>query len=503
MRAPLGTIQLAHTISALAIGIVALITTVNGQQHDRQLDRPPSASTAQQVQRTALVIGNGAYSKVAALKNPASDAALVAATLRNLGFEVSIGTNKSQREMKQLIREFGERLRTSGGVGLFYYAGHGVQANGHNYLIPVDADIQNEADLEDVGVDVNYLLNQISVAQSALNIVILDACRNNPFARGFRSAQDGLAQVNAPRGTLIAYATAPNSTAADGDSANSPYTEELTKEMLVPGVVLETTFRRVTERVSARTGGRQDPWISDNHKGEFFFKSGGNSSSGVDASSAKIDPVAVEREYWETIRNSADARDYKNYLRTYPNGAYAVIAQTKINQLEASVTPKTESRLPGPYGSIPPRPTLGRGFSVVLPTGAMTEDRRSLYNGGYVNRTVYRTPVGQRPFFGVITASGINARASRASDAEKLDSYVDAFKYWLPEAVFGKGQPARLTLIGENTLGGNPSREYEVTVGDATGKARAFFNGSRFFVAVALEASTDQVNQFFSSFTAR
>ena len=145
----------------------------------------------------------------------------------------------------------------------------------------------------------------------------------------------------------------------------------------------------------------------------------------------------------------------------------------------------------------------GQGFGILLPKGAITENRRSLYNGGYVSRIVYRTPVGERPFFAVITANGINARASRPSDAEKLDSYVDAFSYWLPEAVFGKGEAARLNLIGEKTLGGNSAREYQVTLGDSTGTARAYFNGTRFFVAIALEATADQAKQLFDSFTSR
>src|SRR6185295_12570970 len=114
----------------------------------------------------------------------------------------------------------------------------------------------------------------------------------------------------------------------------------------------------------------------------------------------------------------------------------------------------------------------GDGFRIQMPKGSTSETRQSLYNGGRLNRTVYRTPIGQRPFFAVITATGINARASRPSDAEKLDSYVDAFKYWLPEAVFGKGQAASLSLSGENALGGNPGREYQVTVGDMSGTAR-------------------------------
>jgi hypothetical protein len=226
--------------------------------------------------RVALVIGNGAYQNTKPLKNPPNDAALVAAVLRKLGFEVTIGADRSQREMKQLIREFGRRLRDTGGVGLFYFAGHGVQSRGRNYLIPVDADIQTEADLEDTAVNLNYVLDNMDDAQNALNIAILDACRNNSFARSFRSAEEGLAQVKAPTGTLIAYATAPDSVAADGDGANSPYTEELARQMQVAGVFLETMFRRLTERVSARTGGRQEPWFAANVKGDFYF--GGSSN---------------------------------------------------------------------------------------------------------------------------------------------------------------------------------------------------------------------------------
>jgi caspase domain-containing protein len=479
----------------------------HAQQHDRQLDRDQVASS-QSNRRTALVIGNGAYTRVPLLRNPQNDAVLVAATLKDLGFEVSIGTNKSQKEMKQLIRDFGQRLRAGGGVGLFYFAGHGVQSNGRNYLIPVDADIQNEADLEDVGIDLNYVLNMMDVAQSSLNIVILDACRNNPFARGFRSTQAGLAGVKAPTGTLIAYATAPDSTAADGDSANSPYTEELTKQMEAPGIVLETMFRRVTEKVSARTGGRQEPWTSDNHKGEFYFKTAAKlaSSSVSNSEPAKIDPVAVEREYWETIRNSTDTQDYRNYLQTYPNGAYATIARTKIKQIELSASTRTDSKLVTPNGEVAfPNAdwqTLhpgGEGFSVLMPKASIKESRRSLYHGWAVNRNVYRSEIGHQPFFAVMSASGIE---SKTSDAEKLDSYVDAFRYWLPEAVFGKGEAARLTLLRENAMNGNSGREYQVTVGSSSGTARAYITGRRFFVAVALDVSSDEslAKQFFDSF---
>ncbi len=326
-------------VSLLVALFLLICTWLAFPQDNRQLQRDATRTTSSE-RRTALVIGNGAYTNAPPLKNPPNDATLVATTLKNLGFEVTVATNRSQREMKQMIREFGQKLRAGGGVGLFYFAGHGVQAKGRNYLVPIDAEIQTEVDLEDVAVDVNYILSMMDDAQNALNIVILDACRNNPFVRSFRSAQDGLAQVKAPTGTLIAYATSPDSTAADGGGTNSPYSEELTRQMEASGVLLETMFRRVTEQVSFRTGGRQEPWYSNNAKGEFFFKlsttSGSTNSNLSDPQAAKIDAVTVEREYWETIRSSNDTQDYKDYLKSYPNGSYAVVASARIKQLETA-----------------------------------------------------------------------------------------------------------------------------------------------------------------------
>ncbi|HXI24875.1 MAG TPA: caspase family protein [Pyrinomonadaceae bacterium] len=250
----------------------------------RQLEKESTQSTGEKPDgRFALVIGNGGYTKAPALKNPANDANSVAASLRQLGFQVSSGVNKSQREMRQMIREFGEMLRAKRGVGLFYFAGHGVQVKGRNYLIPVDADIQAEPDIADQGVPVDYLLTLLDEARNGLNVVILDACRNNPFAHSLRTSQSGLAETTAPSGTLIAYATAPNQVAYDGDGPNSSYAEELLKQLPVPGVLIETVFRRVAQQVAARTKGKQDPWILSNVKGDFYFVAGpsvneGNSS---------------------------------------------------------------------------------------------------------------------------------------------------------------------------------------------------------------------------------
>jgi hypothetical protein len=147
----------------------------------------------------------------------------------------------------------------------------------------------------------------------------------------------------------------------------------------------------------------------------------------------------------------------------------------------------------------------GEEFSVLMPKETLTESRRSLYNGAFVNRNIYRSPIGTRPFFAIISAGGINARRSQPSDAEKLDSYVDAFRYWLPEAALGKGPAAKLTLVGEKTISGHSGREYQVAVGELSGIARAYFTGRRFYVAVMLEASQQDLRaqQFFESFALR
>src|ERR1043165_666492 len=220
--------------------------------------------------RVALVIGNSAYTNVPSLRNPANDARDMAAALSEVGFKVTSGIDITRREMKHLIREFGQSLK-SGGSGLFYYAGHGVQSKGHNYLIPVDAEIETEAEIEDAGVDLNLVLNSMDEAENGLNIVILDACRNNPFARGFRSTSGGLAQVDAPTGTLIAYATAPGKVARDGDGRNGVYTEELLKQIRVPGLTIEDLLKRVRTNLKQRTKGEQVPWESSSLVGNFYF----------------------------------------------------------------------------------------------------------------------------------------------------------------------------------------------------------------------------------------
>jgi hypothetical protein len=219
--------------------------------------------------RVALVIGNGDY-KTAPLKNPVNDARAMASTLRGLGFEVLTAENVGRKAMLQKLREYRDKLRPDS-IGLFYYAGHGVQVKGQNYLIPTDAAVQSEAEIDEESVNLAHLLDRLDEAKNTINIVILDACRDNPFARSFRSVTRGLAQVDAPTGTLIAYATAPGRTAADGDGANGVYTEEMLRVLKTPGLKVEDVLKRVRAGVVQRTNGQQTPWDASSLIGDFYF----------------------------------------------------------------------------------------------------------------------------------------------------------------------------------------------------------------------------------------
>ena len=221
-------------------------------------------------QRVALVIGNADY-KLGPLLNPVNDARAMADALRAANFDVIKYENiQTLADMKKAIREFGEKIQ-NGGVGLFYYAGHGMQVNGYNWLIPTQAEIYKEEEVEYECVDVGFVLAQMESAHNRMNIIILDACRDNPFARSWRSAAQGLAFINAPAGTLIAYATAPGSVASDGTGDNGLYTEEFLKQINKDGLKIEDVFKNVRIGVMARSSNQQTPWESSSLIGDFYF----------------------------------------------------------------------------------------------------------------------------------------------------------------------------------------------------------------------------------------
>lgn len=233
----------------------------------------PTQAKAATEQRSALVIGNGSYSS-GPLRNPVNDATDMAATLQKLGFAVILKKNVSLKEMEDAIADFGNRLKR-GGVGLFYYAGHGLQVSGVNYLIPIGARIEKESDVKYEAVDAGRILDEMANANNGLNIVVLDACRDNPYSRSFRSASRGLAIVStAPVGTFISYSTGPGSVASDGESRNSPYTAALLQYMKEPGLTIENVFKKVRTHLSQRTGGKQIPWELSSLQGDFSFMPG-------------------------------------------------------------------------------------------------------------------------------------------------------------------------------------------------------------------------------------
>jgi hypothetical protein len=221
--------------------------------------------------RVALVIGNGAYQHAAPLANPLNDAADVARELEAAGFAVIRRDNASLREMHLALREFGDKL-TKTSTGVFYFAGHGVQVRGRNYLLPVDADIAREDEVAFSAMDLAAVMEKLDSARNPVNIVILDACRDNPFGNRFQVSAKGLAQVEAPPGTLIAFSTAPGSAASDGGGRNGLYTGHLVVEMRKPGAPIEETFKAVRASVRKDSQGLQVPWESTSLESQFAFR---------------------------------------------------------------------------------------------------------------------------------------------------------------------------------------------------------------------------------------
>ena len=229
--------------------------------------------------RVALIIGNSDYrGSISRLANPANDARDIAKAMEKVGFDVDVHLDATRDEMNRAILAFKKRLHESD-VGLFYYAGHAIQVNGRNFMIPVEANLEitdmradtlaDYVSLETVEID--DVLGRMAAAEPDLNIVILDACRDNPFAGRSRGLSRGLAQTLAPRGTFVAYATAPGQVAEDGSGNNSPYTSALVEAVKTPGLKLEDVFKQVRRDVALETDGRQTPWENSSIFGDFYF----------------------------------------------------------------------------------------------------------------------------------------------------------------------------------------------------------------------------------------
>jgi uncharacterized caspase-like protein len=272
----------------LGIALLALVIPVGAVA---QQQRPAEGAEA----RIALVVGNANY-KDSPLANPVHDARAVAKALDGLGFKVSLKVNLTQTQLRRAIREFGDALHATQGVGLFYFAGHGVQISNRNFLIPVGSDIQREYEVEEQAVDAGTVLAMMQSARARVNIVILDACRNNPFIRDFRSNVNGLAPMQAPAGTFIAFSTAPGQTAIDGTGQLGLYTEHLVENITLPGLKIEDVFKNVRVGVQRASSGKQIPWENTSLTGDFYFNRSPAEAAPVPAGVAVAAPAAASQD---------------------------------------------------------------------------------------------------------------------------------------------------------------------------------------------------------------
>jgi len=313
---------------------------------------PASAS-----ERVALVIGNSAYSFAPELKNPRNDAEALATSLNHLGFRVIKGIDADRFTMRTLVRAFSSEMKGAK-IALFYYAGHGLQLNGKNYLIPVDAKLESEVDLDFEAMDVNFVLRQME-RDDRVNIVLLDACRNNPLSdklarsMGARSVYlgRGLARIETGVGSLVAFSTQPGNVALDGTGEHSPFAEALIDNIEAPGVDIELLMRRVREEVIKVTDGRQVPWTNSSLVGDKVVLNTGFDaakpviSEPVPQAAPPVPPAAngsaaeIEITFWNTVRNSGNPALIKAYLQKYPNGHFALIAQAMLATLETGQKP--------------------------------------------------------------------------------------------------------------------------------------------------------------------
>jgi hypothetical protein len=285
--------------------------------------------------RVALVIGNSAY-KDSPLINPANDARDMASKLTSLGFSVDKLLNANYRQMTKAIQDFGKKLRGENTVGLFYFAGHGVQVNGSNFLLPVSYNIETEADIEFEAVNAARVLSQMESAENNLNLMILDACRNNPFARSFRSSTRGLAKMQAPSGSMILYATSPGDVAADGSGRNGLFTEKLMSMMDKKGLKIYDVFHQTANAVSNASGRQQIPYIEGVILGDFYFNAPVSIMPAAKHTqkNAQSDMASrIELEFWNSVQADPGKEMYQAYIDEYPNGRYVKLAKIKLKHL--------------------------------------------------------------------------------------------------------------------------------------------------------------------------
>jgi len=315
--------------------------------------------TAAAADRYALVIGNGSYTNVDPLPNPPNDAKLISEALKKVGFEVTLLVNADRRTMDRAAKKLAQQLDAAGknAVGIFYFAGHGVSYEGENWLLPIGSEITQGADIEYETLSANKVLKLLESARNATDILILDACRNNPFRSfslsGTRAVSRGISRMDAPVGSFIAYSTAPGAVAYDGDGDYSPFAEAFAAEVNTPGNSISDMMIEVRKRVKEKTSklgpAPQTPWDSSSLTGRFTFVPGTGASPTPVAGPVvpRKEPErrpgeSADAKLWASIENSTDAAEFEYYLKKYPNGQYAELARIRANRLAVKKKPEPE-----------------------------------------------------------------------------------------------------------------------------------------------------------------
>jgi hypothetical protein len=442
------------------------------------------ALPAQADQRIALVIGNSAYPD-SPLINPVNDALAVEAALTELDFEVVRVTDADLRSMQAALLDFTSRIEDDA-TALVFYAGHGVQASGRNYLVPIDAQLESESTLRFEALELGDVLEELEFSGSKLNIVVLDACRNNPFLRRFRGGSRGLAAVDAATGTLIAYATAPGSVASDGNGDNGLYTQYFLEALNEPNLQAESVFKQVRIGVSDASGGNQVPWESSSLTGDFVFNrqavaaapgsAGGTVTAApapVPAASPGVDVAAIaagaEVVFWDSVRDGTDVAGFEAYLAQYPNGTFAALARARIAALEADADVVAGVAAPVPETIAGATTRAGSGFylDVTNSTGyAMTDLRVSPASSTSWEQNFLQ---GARLENGQTHRVNLNGYSSPNFDVRLTDTDGDTYTF---RNVDVSRQDLTVTLqnidSGGSTAGSN---DYYVEITNSTGFA--------------------------------
>ena len=317
--------------------------------------------------RIALVMGNSAY-PAAPLENPVNDATAMSGLFSEAGFSVDKKVNATRVDMLAAIEQFGDMVRRAETrLAVFYYAGHGAQLDWRNYLLPVDAEVRSAEQLKQRCVDLGALLSKFSGVKDKTFIIILDACRNDPFGGRFRVDQKGLSQFDAPVGSLLAYSTAPGNVASDGGGRNGLYTENLLRELAVRGTRLEDGLKRVRLNVRLQSNGEQIPWETTSLESDVFIFSDGKKRLSESEIEKELEEDLAE---WGRIKSSIKLDDWVSYLKKFPNGRFAEIGQARLSRLleersKAGVAPGKLADTAKPAIDAPPLLEIKSGVAPV------------------------------------------------------------------------------------------------------------------------------------------